>query len=49
MTALDDRELKVQWSEDVIKADLFFSNRRSRVRFRMPPLVSNTLARDHLA
>ena len=26
----------VQWSEDVIKADPFF--RRSRVRFRVPPL-----------
>ena len=39
--------LLVQWSEDVIKADPFF--RRSRVRFRVPPWVSNTIARDHLA
>ena len=39
--------LKVQWSEDVIKADPFFG--RSRVRFRVPPWVSNTIARDHLA
>ena len=37
----------VQWSEDVIKADPFFG--RSRVRFRLPPWVSNTIARDHLA
>ena len=37
----------VQWSEDVIKADPFFG--RSRVRFRVPPWVSNTIARDHLA
>ena len=37
----------VQWSEDVIKADPFFG--RSRVRFRVPPWVSNTVARDHLA
>ena len=37
----------VQWSEDVIKADPFFG--RSRVRFRVPPWVSNTTARDHLA
>ena len=36
-----------QWSEDVIKADPFFG--RSRVRFRVPPWVSNTIARDHLA
>ena len=38
---------RVQWSEDVIKADPFFG--RSRVRFRVPPWVSNTIARDHLA
>ena len=37
----------VQWSEDVIKADPFVG--RSRVRFRVPPWVSNTIARDHLA
>ena len=37
----------VQWSEDVIKADPFFG--RSRVRFRVPPWVSNAIARDHLA
>ena len=37
----------VQWSEDVINADPFFG--RSRVRFRVPPWVSNTIARDHLA
>ena len=37
----------VQWSEDVIKADPFFG--RSRVRFRVPPWVSNTIARDPLA
>ena len=37
----------VQWSEDVIKADPFFG--RSRVRFRVPPWVSNTIACDHLA
>ena len=37
----------VQWSKDVIKADPFFG--RSRVRFRVPPWVSNTIARDHLA
>ena len=37
----------VQWSEDVIKANPFFG--RSRVRFRVPPWVSNTIARDHLA
>ena len=37
----------VQWSGDVIKADPFFG--RSRVRFRVPPWVSNTIARDHLA
>ena len=37
----------IQWSEDVIKADPFFG--RSRVRFRVPPWVSNTIARDHLA
>ena len=37
----------VQWSEDVIKADPFLG--RSRVRFRVPPWVSNTIARDHLA
>ena len=35
----------VQWSEDVIQADPFF--RRSRVRFRVPPWASNTIARDH--
>ena len=39
--------LMYQWSEDVIKADPFFG--RSWVRFRMPPWVSNTIARDHLA
>ena len=37
----------VQWSEDVIKAHPFFG--RSRARFRVPPWVSNTIARDHLA
>ena len=37
----------VQWSEDVIKADPFFGS--PRVRFRVPPWVSNTIARDHLA
>ena len=37
----------VHWSEDKIKADPFFG--RSRVRFRVPPWVSNTIARDHLA
>ena len=37
----------VQWSEDVIKADPFLG--RSRVRFRVPPWASNTIARDHLA
>ena len=37
----------VQWSEDVIKADPFYG--RSRVRFRVRPWVSNTIARDHLA
>ena len=37
----------VQWSEDVIKAEPFFA--RSRVRFRVPPWGSNTIARDHLA
>ena len=41
------RIFMVQWSEDVIKADPFFG--RSRVRFRVPPWVSNTIARDHLA
>ena len=37
----------VQWLEDKIKADPFFG--RSRVRFRVPPWVSKTIARDHLA
>ena len=37
----------VQCSEDVIKADPFFG--RSRVRFRVPPWVSNAIARDPLA
>ena len=37
----------VKWTEDVIKADPFFG--RSRVRFRVPPWVSNTIACDHLA
>ena len=37
----------IQWSEDMIKADPFFG--RSRVQFRVPPWVSNTIARDHLA
>ena len=37
----------VQWSEDVIKGDPFFG--RSRVRFRVRPWASNTIARDHLA
>ena len=37
----------VQWSEDVVKANPFFG--RSRDRFRVPPWVSNTIARDHLA
>ena len=36
-----------QWSEDKMKADPFFG--RSRVPFRGPPWVSNTIARDHLA
>ena len=40
-------QVLVQWSEDVIKADPFFG--RSRVRFCVPPWVSNTIARDHLA
>ena len=35
------------WSEDKIKADPFLL--RSRVQFRVPPWVSNTIARDHLA
>ena len=39
--------ISVQWSEDKIKADPFFG--RSRVRFRVRPWVSNTIARDHLA
>ena len=43
----NNQKEKVQWSEDVIKADPFFG--RSRVRFRVPPWVSNTIARDHLA
>ena len=42
-----DHHKAVQWSEDVIKADPFFG--RSRVRFRVPPWVSNTIVRDHLA
>ena len=37
----------VQWWADKIKADPFFG--RSRARFRVPPWVSNTTARDHLA
>ena len=37
----------VQRWEDVIKADPFFG--RSRAQFRVPPLVSNTFARDRLA
>ena len=37
----------VQWLEDLIKADPFFQ--RSRVRFRVPPWVSKTIARDLLA
>ena len=37
----------VQWSEDVIKADPYLG--RSRVRFCVPPWVSDTIARDHLA
>ena len=39
--------MHVQWSEGMIKADPFFG--RSRVRFRVLPWVSNTIARDHLA
>ena len=39
--------IEVQWSEDVIKANPFLE--RSRLRFRVPPWVSNTIARDHLA
>ena len=35
----------VQWSEDGIADPLFG---RSRVRFRVRPWVSNTIARDHL-
>ena len=46
-TPLHVRTYMVQWSEDKIKADPFFG--RSRVRFRAPPWVSNTIARDHLA
>ena len=42
-----DKCTLVQWSDDVIKAHPFFG--RSRVRFRVPPWVSNTIARDHLA
>ena len=38
---------QVQWSEDMIKADPILG--RSRVRFRVPPWVSSTIARDHLA
>ena len=37
----------VHTSEDVTKADPFLG--RSRVRFRVPPWVSNKIARDHLA
>ena len=37
----------VQWSEDKINADSFFS--RSLVRFRVHPWVSNKSARAHLA
>ena len=33
----------VQWSEDVVKADPFLE--RSRARCRVPPWVSNTIAR----
>ena len=44
---LYSRSHVVQWSEDKIKADPFHG--RSRVRFRVPPWVSNTIARDHLA
>ena len=43
----NSKKNQVQWSEDVIKADPFL--RRSRVRFRVPPWVSNTKARNHLA
>ena len=38
--------LLVQWSEDVIKAGPFFG--RSRVRFRVPPWVPNTVAQLHV-
>ena len=46
-TAVVSSRNKVQWSEDVIKADRFLG--RSQVRFRVPPWVSNKVARDHLA
>ena len=39
----------VQWPEDVIKADPFFGRLDSGVWFRVPPWVTNTIARDHLA
>ena len=39
--------ISVQRSEDMIKADPFFG--RSWVRFHVPPWVSNTITRDHLA
>ena len=35
-----------QWSDDVTKADLFFG--RSWVRFRVPPWVSNAIAREEI-
>ena len=38
----------VHWSEDMLKLTPRFFG-RSRVRLRMPPWVSNTIARDQLA
>ena len=46
-TGVESKVYAVQWSEDRIKADPFLG--RCRVRFRVPPWVSNTIARDHLA
>ena len=44
---IGERPKMVQWSGDVEKADPFFG--RARVRFSLPPWVSNTIARDHLS
>ena len=46
-SCLDMVTSHVQWSEDKLKADPFFG--RSRVRFRVPPWGSNTIAGDNLA